>query len=75
VEITLNMDGLTRVRETSYAGVWWAEYLKTEDMLVAEYLKITNIPEIVVTERDEVERNVHRLCSCLSLHTDGRSTR
>jgi len=75
LEITLNIDYLSRVRETGYAGVWWVEHLNPEDELVAELLEITNIPEIVVTERDEVERSARRLRSRLSLHTAGGSIR
>ncbi|MGA9855602.1 MAG: hydrogenase expression/formation C-terminal domain-containing protein [Gammaproteobacteria bacterium] len=71
VEITLNVDGISRVRETGFAGVWWVEHRNPENELLAELLEITNIPEIVVTERDEVTRSASRLRDRLSIHTAG----
>jgi HupH hydrogenase expression protein, C-terminal conserved region len=74
VEITLNVDGLSQVRETGFPGVWWVEHRNPEDELVAELLEITNIPEIVVTEREEVVRSAHRFRDKLSPHTARGST-
>ncbi len=71
VEITLNVDGISRVRETGFAGVWWVEHRSPDDELLAVLLEITNIPEIVVTNRDEVARSANRLRDRLSIHTAG----
>ncbi|HVC28894.1 MAG TPA: hydrogenase expression/formation C-terminal domain-containing protein [Gammaproteobacteria bacterium] len=71
VEITLNVDGISRLRETGYAGVWWVEHRNPEDELVADLLEIIQIPEIVVTENDEIARSASRLRERLSIHTAG----
>jgi HupH hydrogenase expression protein, C-terminal conserved region len=71
VEITLNVDGISRLRETGFAGVWWVEHRNAQDELVAELLEITHIPEIVVTERDEIAKSAGRLRDHLSLRTAG----
>lgn len=71
VEITLNVDGTSRVRETGYPGVWWVEHRSPEDELLAELLEITNIPDIIVTDSDEIARSADRLRDRLSLHTAG----
>jgi len=71
VEITLNVDGISRLRETGFSGVWWVEHRNAEDELVAELLEITHIPEIVVTERDEIAKSASRLRDHLSIRTAG----
>jgi HupH hydrogenase expression protein, C-terminal conserved region len=71
VEVTLNVDGQSRVRETNFPGVWWVEHRNQEDELLAELLEITNIPEIIVTENDEVAKSASRLRERLSIHTAG----
>ncbi len=71
VEVTLNVDGMSRVRETGFSGVWWVEHRNPENELQAELLEITNIPEIIVTEKDEVARSASKLRERLSIHTAG----
>jgi hydrogenase-1 operon protein HyaF len=71
VEITLSVDGQSRVRETSFPGIWWVEHRSPENELLAELLEITNIPEIIVTENDEVARSARSLRERLSIHIAG----
>lgn len=71
VEITLNMDGVSRLRETGFAGVWWVEHRNPENELVAELLEINDVPDIVVTEQDEIVNSASRLRDRLILRTAG----
>ncbi|MDE2345086.1 MAG: hypothetical protein KGL13_01330 [Gammaproteobacteria bacterium] len=74
VEITLKVDGTSRVRETGYAGVWWVEHRNPDNELLAELLEITNIPEIIVTSSDEITRSASQLRERLALHSAGGNT-
>ena len=44
VDITMRLDGASRVRETGATGVWWVEHRDARGELIAELLEITRIP-------------------------------
>jgi HupH hydrogenase expression protein, C-terminal conserved region len=71
VEVTLSVAGMSRVRETGFSGIWWVEHHNPEGELLAELLEITNIPEILVTEKNEVAKSASKLRERLSIHTAG----
>jgi hydrogenase-1 operon protein HyaF len=73
VEITLDADGISRLRETAYSGVWWIQHRNTDDELTAELLEIALVPAIAVTAKEDVAQSASRLKNRLSIHTTGRS--
>lgn len=73
VEITLNSDGKSYLRETAYPGVWWVEHRDLDNQQTAELLEIAAIPAIVVTDAEDIIQASRRLKERLSIHTAGRS--
>ena len=73
VEITLNADGISLLKETGYHGVWWIQHRNGNDEMVAELLEIARIPAIAMVPAEDIVQSAERLKSRLSIHTAGRS--
>lgn len=73
IEITLNLDGKSRLRETAYPGVWWVEHRNRDAALVAELLEVTAIPEIAVTAEEDIAAGAERLRARLLPRVPGES--
>jgi hydrogenase-1 operon protein HyaF len=65
-EIHINLDamGPSEIYETAIAGIWWLTHYNTEDEVVAEYIEIATLPELVKTDPGELpaaEQQLQRL--------------
>lgn len=56
VEATIRADGVSLVRETGVAGVWWVEHRDAAGHVIAEMLEIARVPEILGVAADDVGR-------------------
>ena len=54
VQATVDADGLSTVRETGVAGIWWVEHRDDQGELTAESLEVTRIPDFLATAPDEI---------------------
>ncbi len=54
VQATVRARGLSSIRETQVAGVWWVEHRDAQGELIAELLEVTRIPEILASAPDEI---------------------
>lgn len=45
--------GPTEVRETGIAGVWWVRHRNAQDEIVAEFIEIGAVPEILKTPHED----------------------
>jgi len=61
VDITMRLDGVSRVRETGAAGVWWIEHRDARGDVIAEQLEITRIPEILNADPGDISRSARVL--------------
>ena len=61
VDVTLSLDGASRVRETAIAGVWWIEHRDGRGELIAELLEIARIPEILNADPGDLARSADAL--------------
>lgn len=61
VTATLDVAGLTEVRETAYAGVWWIRHMGAGDKIAAEEIAITRAPEILLSHVDDVRRAAEKI--------------
>lgn len=52
VRATIDADGVSSVRETGIAGVWWTEHRDRQGKVLAEIIEICRIPEILVLATD-----------------------
>jgi len=54
VQATVNADGLSSIRETSFSGVWWVTHCDAQGKLIAELLEVTRVPEMLASASDEI---------------------
>lgn len=54
VEIKLDLDGPSDVRETRYAGVWWLVHRNPRNVVTGEFIEITRVPELVMAHPDDI---------------------
>lgn len=47
IDLTLELDGPTRIRETAYAGVWWIQHTGTDGRILAEFIEIARFPDFL----------------------------
>ncbi len=67
VEASVNADGVSTLRETRIAGVWWVEHRDAQGDLIAELLEVTRVPEILASASDEIAAAARALRERLSL--------
>jgi hydrogenase-1 operon protein HyaF len=55
-ELSAQLDALgnSRIRETTYPGVWWIEHRNVHDEIVGRYLEITRVPEILSSQDADI---------------------
>ncbi len=61
VDVTLDLEGVSRVRETGAAGVWWIEHRDAGGELIAEMLEIARVPDILNTDPEDLGRSAGAL--------------
>lgn len=61
VQATLNAEGLSSIRETRVAGVWWVEHRDPQGELTAEMLEVARVPQILSSADDEIVAAAHAL--------------
>ena len=69
VEISMNLNGASHVRETAYPGVWWVTHENEQGNQTGEFIEVTRIPAMVPAQDDDIERGsqslnflIHDLC-------------
>lgn len=61
LDLIVDMDGPTRIRETGFAGVWWIQHKGTDGRILAEFIEITRFPDFLSAQPDQVADAVRRL--------------
>jgi len=78
VEITLRADGDSSIRELGVQGVWWTEHRDRNGDVIACFIEIGRVPEILVVPGEELRRGAGRLRAAararVSLPTEGESS-
>lgn len=69
VDITLNIAGTSRIRETGVRGVWWVQHRDLYEDTVAELIEVTSIPAIVLAQPEDVASDFARLSASLASNT------
>lgn len=54
VEARVNALGLTHVRDTAVAGVWWVTHFNLQDQVLGEFIQVTHVPELLGSHPDDV---------------------
>lgn len=61
VRAELQALGPTVVQETAYPGVWLVTHRNAENAVVARFIEVTRIPEILMAQPEDIERGIEKL--------------
>jgi len=75
VRAELNTLGPTVVQETSYPGVWLVTHRNAEQAVVARFIEVTGIPELLMSQRADIERGLRLLEDELAVSSDSGESR
>ena len=70
VSATVDAMGPTRVRETAVHGVWWVTHYNSDETVVAEFIEVTYVPEILRTHPADARLGLDGLRSRLAESTE-----
>lgn len=56
-EVSAQLDALgpSSIRETSYPGVWIVTHRNAENEIVARFIEVTRVPEILLAQSEDIE--------------------
>lgn len=57
----------TELRETAYPGIWWVTHSNRKNEVVTEIIEVTDIPEILKSQPEDVHHGLIRLEQHISL--------
>lgn len=66
VQITLDPDGASSIRETDVRGVWWTEYRDAAGARLAAFIEVAPVPGILAVEPDELRQGAQRLFAAVA---------
>lgn len=71
-EVNANLDamGPTHVRETAVHGVWWVTHHNSNEVVVADFIEVTYMPEILRTHPADARVGLDMLHSRLTRTTE-----
>jgi HupH hydrogenase expression protein, C-terminal conserved region len=61
VRAELQALGPTVVQETAYPGVWLVTHRNAENEVVARFIEVTRMPEILMAQPEDIERGIEKL--------------
>jgi hydrogenase-1 operon protein HyaF len=61
VEMTLALDGVSQIRETSFHGVWWLIHRNENNVVTGEFIEVNRVPDLVLAHADDIRRSAESL--------------
>ncbi len=61
VSIVLSTLGNSQIFETAFSGIWWVKHYDPDEKLIAEFIEVTYIPEIIKSHPDDIKQAVFAL--------------
>lgn len=55
VVATINALGPTKIRETEIPGIWWVTHSNADEMILAESIEVTELPEMLKTQQQDLQ--------------------
>lgn len=56
IEMSLDIGGPSKIRETAFHGVWWLVHHNDKGVLTGEFIEVTRVPELVSAHIDDIRR-------------------
>lgn len=70
IDLTLNVLGKTRIRESSYSGIWRIEHLDDNNQRIGYFIEIGMIPEILRSQCDDIKEGLQTMTTILDMQVD-----
>ena len=70
IDLTLNVLGKTRLRESSYAGIWRVEHMDDNDKRIGYFIEIGHVPEILRSQCDDIKEGLAAMTTILAMEED-----
>lgn len=61
IDIELDIDGPTRIRETAWAGIWWIQHVNRNGRILSEVIEVNRFPEFLGAMDDAVRQSARNL--------------
>ena len=58
VEAIVTALGPTHIHETLVPGVWWVTHKNSNEEVISEFIEVTSLPEILLTQHEEIWNSV-----------------
>lgn len=71
VQASVHAGGLSTLRETSFAGIWWVMHRDAQGELIAELLEVAHVPQILASTSDEASAAASALRERISAGSAG----
>ena len=62
----LNALGVTTIHETAFTGVWMVTHRNMEDEIVARFVEVCRVPEILCAQPEDIKHSLSRLAQQLN---------
>jgi len=69
VSATIVAGGPSTVRETAYSGVWWVTHRGDDGEILSEFIEVTRMPEILLSQPEDMLQSARRLRARLAQST------
>ena len=63
LSITLSTIGDSEIFETAFSGIWWVKHYTADQILISQFIEITNIPDIIKSQPEDMQLALSRLKS------------
>ena len=69
VSATIVAGGPSTVRETAYSGVWWVTHRGDDGEILSEFIEVTRMPDILLSQPEDMLQSARRLRARLAQST------
>ena len=56
IEMSLDIGGTSKIRETAFHGVWWLVHHNDTGILTGDFIEVTRVPELALAHIDDIRR-------------------
>ncbi len=61
IEMSLDLDGTSEVRETAFHGVWWLVHRNGKGVLTGEFIEVNRVPGLVPAHPEDIREAAEKL--------------
>jgi hydrogenase-1 operon protein HyaF len=61
IEMTLDLEGISQIRETAFHGVWWLIHRNENSVVTGEFIEVSRVPELVLAHADDIRHSAESL--------------